>query len=143
MTWSSNLAWDDANTRLGVNTTAPAAKVDVNGDLAMRENTVSLGNGNNNNVNVGNYSFIRITGPTAAFTITGIAGGQNGKMIVLFNNSGQQMTINNNDNTNSNASNTIRTRNGAAYTTPAGSVYDVVTMIYSAANSAWIITSAY
>ena len=109
----------------------------------MRENSITLANGNNNNINVGGYSFIRITGPTNNFTITGIAGGQNGKMLVIFNNSGRQMTINHNDNTNSAGSNIILTRNGNAYTTPTGSNYDVVTLMYSAANSAWIITSTY
>lgn len=142
MSWSSNLAWDGSNSRLAVNTSSANTTVDVNGDVAIREHSITLANGNNNNVNVGAYSFIRITGPTSGFTITGIAGGQNGKTLVVFNNSGQAMTINHND-ANSNAGSRILTRNGAAYSTAAGSNFDVVTMIYSAANSAWIITSTY
>lgn len=143
MSWARDLSWDTTNTRLGINTTTPNTKLDVNGDVAMRENSITLGNGNNNNVSVGNYSFIRITGPTAAFTITGIAGGQNGRVLVLYNDSGQPMTINHLDNTNSNNGNLIRTNTGNAYTTPGGSGYDVVSLIYSAAGSRWIITATY
>lgn len=143
MSWARDLSWDTTNTRLGINTTTPSTKLDLNGDIAMRENSITLGNGNNNNVSVGNYSFIRISGPTAAFTITGIAGGQNGRVLVLYNDSGQPMTINHLDNTNSNNGNLIRTKTGNAYTTPGGSGYDVVSMIYSAAGNRWIITSTY
>ncbi len=143
MSWARDLSWDTTNKRLGINTTTPNTKLDVNGDIALRENSISLGNGNNNNISVGDYSFIRITGPTAAFTITGIAGGQNGRVLVLYNESGQTMTINHLDNTNSNAGNLIRTNTGNAYSTPPTHIYDVVSLIYSAAGGRWIITSTY
>ena len=82
LSWGSNLAWDNTNARLGANTTSPSTTIDANGDLALRENAFTAGNGNNNDIAIGNYSFVRISGPNAAFTITGIGGGVNGKMVV-------------------------------------------------------------
>ena len=93
MSWSNGLAWDGTNSRLAVNTATANTKLDVNGDIALRQNSITLANGNNNNVSVGNYSFIRITGPNANFTITGISGGQDGRMLIIYNKSGQAMTI--------------------------------------------------
>ncbi len=123
---------------LGIGTTTPNTKADINGDIALRAGTFTAVNGNNNNINIGGTSFIRITGPTLAFTITGIAGGVDGKVVILYNaTTTQNMTISN-DNTNSQAANRIYVLNGTSIsTTGAGAI----TLIYDAASSRWIVTA--
>ncbi|MEP7235331.1 MAG: hypothetical protein ABI778_08555, partial [Ignavibacteriota bacterium] len=137
LSWGANLAWDNSNYRLGANTTAPNTTVDANGDLAMREHGYTAGNGNNNNINIGAFSFVRISGPGAAFTITGIGSPVDGKMVILYNSTAQNMTISHND-ANSNASNKIYTKGG-------GNVvlgqYGVATLIYNSTDSKWILVS--
>lgn len=104
--------------------------------LAVETATISLTNLNNNNISIGNASFIRIVGATGAFNITGIdAGGLDGRMITLYNTTGNNMTIVNNS-TNSTAANRILT-SGTIVTTGQGSV----TLVYSAADGRWIVTA--
>ena len=120
------------------NTTAPATTVDVNGDVAIRENAFTAAGGNNNDINIGNYSFVRISGPAAAFTITGIAGGVNGKMVVLYNSTAQNMTISHNDNNSTTAGDRIYCKSSANYVV---GQYGVATLIYNATDSRWIVVS--
>jgi len=55
--------------------------------------TITLANGDNNNVALPNATIVRITGPTAAFAITGLAGGEEGRVVILTNNTSSPMTI--------------------------------------------------
>jgi hypothetical protein len=143
MSWSSGMAWDFTNTRLGVNTASPNTKLDVNGDVAMRESAMTFAN-NNNNVNIGNVSFVTVTGPTANFTITGFQSGQNGKMLIVCNLTGFSMTVNHLDN-NSNVSNRVICENGLNQTVGAVAGFGCMTFIYStsanAGNGAWLLVS--
>jgi nitrate reductase NapE component len=54
---------------------------------------VNLANGDNNNVAVPNATIIRVTGPTAPFAITGLTGGEAGRVLILFNDTNKAMTI--------------------------------------------------
>jgi hypothetical protein len=122
--------------KVGIGTTSPATKLDVNGDLAFRANTLgALANGNNNDLAIGAFSFIRVASHNAGSTITGIAGGQNGKMVVIYN------TVNNltiaNASASSAAANRIRTMSGAnLVTTGEGTI----TLIYDSTLSNWLVT---
>jgi len=118
-----------------INSTIGNAKLDVNGDFAMRYSGISLGNGNNNNVSVGSYSFVRITGPSAAFTVTGISNGVDGKVVTLYNATSASMTIAN-DNSSSTAANRIYTLNPNGDVTISGK--GAVQLVYSSADSRWI-----
>ena len=51
----------------------------------------------NNNINIGDYGKFRITGPTGAFNVTGFAGGCDGRELIIYNNSGQTMTVEHNE----------------------------------------------
>ena len=54
---------------------SPNATLDVNGSFALREGTaLALANGQNNNVALDSMSFYRLTGPTAAFAVSGFTG---------------------------------------------------------------------
>jgi len=127
-----------ANNKVGAGTDAPNTTLDVNGDVALRMGTYTAANGVNNNIVIGNRSFIRITGPTAAFSITGMAGGYDGKMVILYNTTTNAMTITNN--ATSTATNRIYTlTNGNLVTSAAGG--SAVTLIYDAISQRWIVTA--
>ncbi len=124
---------------VGINTTAPATYLGVNGDFATRYAGFTAANGANNNINIGTSSFVRLTGPTAAYSITGIAGGVDGKWLVLFNSTTQTITISN-ESASSTAANRISTLNSTGDIVIAGK--GAVKMIYSTADSRWIVLSA-
>ena len=124
---------------VGVNTTTPATKLDIAGDVAIRYGGFGASNGLNNNIAIGAVSFVRITGPTAAFTITGIAGGSDGKVLKIYNSTSQQITIAN-ENTNSSAANRITTLNSTGDIVITGK--GTAELIYSSADSRWLVTAS-
>jgi hypothetical protein len=73
--------------------------------------TISLANGDNNDVAVPNVTIARITGPTAPFAITGLTGGEAGRVLILLNDTGKAMTIRH-ESTASGAANRIITPTG-------------------------------
>lgn len=82
------------NGYVGVGATDPGIRVDINGGYATRSKTVTLTSASpNNNVPVGDCAFLRIIGPTAPFTITGLAAGVDGQRLRIANITGQDMTI--------------------------------------------------
>ncbi|TWW01369.1 beta strand repeat-containing protein [Chitinophaga pinensis] len=122
------------NTPIGDNTAASGTFT----TLSVGTAALNLSNNNNNNINIGNNSFYRITGPNNNFTITSIAGGSDGRMITLYNATGQNMTISN-ENTGGGitAANRILTNSTNITTTGQGSV----TLIYSGSDNRWIVTA--
>jgi hypothetical protein len=117
--------------------------LDVNGSVAVRVASLALNMGSNNNIVLTNNAFFRITGPTGDFEINSIAGGTDGRMIILYNATTYNMTIK--DEGTGTAGNTIYCPDTGA--TPAGAADIVVkkrgsaTLIYSAADAHWIIVS--
>lgn len=95
----------------------------------------TLANGANNNVDPGNALIVRITGPTAAFSISGVTGGYTGRLLILYNTTGQQMSIVH-ESAGSLASARIRTMNGATWSTTGEGL---VLLIYSGADSRWLM----
>jgi len=123
------------NTLLGA-TGIGNTDLDVNGDEALRGNNITVANGTNNNVVIGAFSNIRLVGPTAAFTITGVAGGVNGKKLILTNTTAQSMIIANNSSS-SLAANRILTSSGSDASISGNSA---LTFIYDSTISEWIQT---
>jgi len=113
---------------------APAAATAGAGGSTFTYNTNAA---NNNNVAIGGYSFVRITGPNAQFTITGITAGTDGQILTLYNTTNNNMILSDQSNS-STAANRIMTLNGStANTNGAGTM----TLIYSATDARWIITA--
>jgi len=63
--------------------------------LAMDKNAVTLGNGQNDNVDVAGKSYLYITGPTEDFSISGFTGGVDGQRLLLVNMANKAMTLKN------------------------------------------------
>lgn len=131
-----------AQSNVGIGTSDPKSKLDVAGGLALREGTaLTLVNGNNDNIVLtGNYSFYRITGPTAAFSIAGIvpATGADGQVVTLVNTTTQIMTIKNN--ASGTAANTIKTLSGSDMDAVAGN--SSVSLQYNKTAACWYVTGS-
>ena len=116
--------------------TSPNTTLDVNGAVSYREGTaLTLTNGANSNIALTDYSFFRITGPTAAFSITGFAGGNDGRVLTIMNNTSQVMTLTHQ--ATSTAANQINT--GGTNTTIAAS--GIATLYYNTNLSKWVVTA--
>jgi hypothetical protein len=75
-------------------TTAAKGTNTLAGTLVFpRYNNGSLATGANASVNSGTNKYIKLSGPSGAFTINGIAGGQDNEEIVLENSTGLQITL--------------------------------------------------
>jgi hypothetical protein len=97
---------------------------------------LTLVNGANSDVGLPKKSFARITGPSSAFSISGIRDGTDGKIAILYNTTAQHMTITND--ATSTAANRIYTNTGSdVVTTGTG----IVSLIYSVTDSRWILLS--
>jgi hypothetical protein len=84
---------------VGINTTTPQAALDVYGDVIFRSADLVVANGTTLalDVNGNRFSFYRVAGPTADFTIAGLTQGVEGRLVTLFNRSGFAMQVNNLD----------------------------------------------
>jgi hypothetical protein len=84
---------------VGINITSPQAALDVYGDVIFRSADLVVANGVTTalDVNGNRFSFYRIAGPTANFTIAGLTQGVEGRLVTLFNRSGFTMQVNNLD----------------------------------------------
>jgi len=90
-------------------------------------------NGNNNDFAIGEATYVRLSFPTAAFTITGIAGGTPGRVIIMRNATVQNMSITNLD-ANSAAANRIQTQDGLTHTTTGAGA---VLLVYDGTVNLW------
>jgi hypothetical protein len=105
--------------------------------LAGASTSIAISSNTNNDLAIGNYSFIRLTSSTGNYTITGIAAGVDGQIITIYN-TVSNMTIANQNGSSTAANRIISTTGANILTTGIGTV----TMIYSATDARWIITSS-
>ncbi|MDL2342273.1 MAG: hypothetical protein QFB87_04320, partial [Patescibacteria group bacterium] len=109
----------------------------VSGTAAFLKGTDYVTTGTTNDVAFGAGSLIRLTGASAQ-TITGIAGGTDGRILTLVNAAAQGATISNNS-ASSAAANRIITGTGADVTLPAGAS---ITLAYDSGASLWRVTGS-
>lgn len=104
-----------------------------------RANHTTLANGNNAGVDFGTKVYAKIkAGPTAAFAICGITGGSDGRELIIWNATGQNMTISHDSGVEPTAANRIYTPTGAdVATTGNGSAR----LIYDSEDSRWVLVS--
>jgi hypothetical protein len=125
--------------KVGIGNITANTTLDVSGDFATRMTTYTASAGANNNVNFGNTSAVYVTA-SGNFDITGIAGGQNGKMLVIHNASGKEMTIVNQSNLSSSGN---RIRTGAGLNMAIGDSGSITLMYQGVGDitSSWIVSS--
>jgi hypothetical protein len=133
----SNALVVTVNANTGINTSVPETNMDINGDVAFRQNVITLVNGINSNIDVGKYSFVKITGPTINFSIDGIQGGVDGKILTLYNLTGSNMLIIDQSGSASTTTNRINTLEGGISISTVGN--GAVTLQYSAADNRWML----
>jgi hypothetical protein len=112
-------------------------KIAARVDFTSRANT-ALANGNNSGVILGSNVYVRISGPSAAYTNAGWAAEFDGSFHVLqFDNPVNNMTILDNSGLDATAANRIRTGTGAALNFTNNPV--MLQVIYDATASRWRI----
>jgi hypothetical protein len=122
----------------GVGNTNPQATLDVSGDIATRMANMSLVNGVNNDVisSSDRRSIYRVVTPTAAFSITGMDGGVDGRTVTLINTTTFEMTLVNESPLSTDV-NRILTSNGVDIVIPAKGA---ATLQYSPTEQRWFVT---
>jgi hypothetical protein len=137
---------------LGIGTTSPGDLLHVNGSvkagvggLQLVRGTGTLANGQNNNVSLpANVSYVTFTGPTAAYSVTGFANPYDGRMLIIYFNIGQTLTIKH-DNSGSTSGQRITVAGGADITFAAGAAVRCI-FVYDQSVGAgvgyWVLYSA-
>jgi hypothetical protein len=125
---------------VGVNTTTPEAALDVNGDVIFRTGDLIVADGITLALDVTStkFSYYRITGPVADFTLAGITAGVDGRLLTLFNRSGFVMQLNNED-PSASATDQIMTGTDANMLIP---FKGVINLQYDATEQKWIVKSS-
>ena len=141
MTDFSDGVWTDGGaTNLVVTNMTSHEALEMVGDIAYNKaDHTSLATGNNAGIDFGEVVFAKIaSGPAGAFTINGIANGRDGKMYIVYNDSGQNMTIANESGVEGTAANRLVTMTGADVVTTGDSA---MTIIYDSTQSRWIVVN--
>ena len=121
---------------VGVGTNSPSSKLDVSGDIALRDGgTISVSTGTIALPTAKN-SVYRISS-SSAYAVTTITGGNDGMMLTLINTGTGIMTV---TNTSVETTNTILTNTGANLV--GSSAITSVTMLYNANLTQWVVISA-
>lgn len=117
----------------------PTLGVATASSLRGGEVTFNPASGNNNDIAIGNVIEVALGGaPGAPVTITGIAGGTGGRFIMIWNVTGQTVTLSNDD-ANSTAANRIYCK--AATNVALNANRGGALLIYSSAVSRWIVVA--
>jgi len=96
---------------------------------------LTLANGANSDITLPASTFVRVTGPSGSFSVSGFASGRDGQRLQLFNSTAQNMTITND--ATSTAANRILTLTGADVALTGTCVAN---FRYSSTDSRWILT---
>lgn len=124
---------------VGIGINSPQVKLDVEGDLGLRQYSQDIGtNGGTNKFDDlslnSNYTFIRITGPNNNSEITGITGGVDGRVLIIHNATLKDMKLKHDDSLSS-ASNRIYCHDGGDQTIKK---YSSAMLIYSDSDDRWV-----
>lgn len=109
------------------------------GTLAANVQNLTAANGTNNDVALGYGTYTRITGPTASFTLTGLTGGESGRILLLRNTTAYDMVLAN-ESGSSTAKNRILTQTGGNVTL-SGTGGCSALLFYDGASERWILVT--
>jgi hypothetical protein len=127
-----------SNGNVGIATNTPSTSLEVSGSISVLTSSLSLPNGNNNNLAIGSATYLLISRSGGNPTITGISGGAAGRILYInFIGGAGNFSLANQD-TNSLAANRIITTTGATQTTATDGG---VILVYDGMNSRWRVVS--
>lgn len=98
---------------------------------------LTLADGANANITCPAASFLRVAGPSNAFSLSGLTLGANGRRITIFNPIAQNMTITNS--ATSSAANQFLTMTGADLVSTGVCTFEC---IYSSADTKWVVVAS-
>ncbi len=124
------------NGNVGIGTSTPATKLDINGSLATRARTPAQITTTQNNYDPGNTAFLRISSDTIR-TVTGLSGGVDGRILKVLNVGSYAMLLTH-QGADSTAANRIISPTAKDFVLPSNNTAE---LIYDATQSRWIITT--
>jgi hypothetical protein len=126
---------NEQHTRSSVETRLRASESLLDNEVRLFKANLTLANGANANVTLPSVArFLRVTGPTAAFSISGFTGGYEGKRLIVYNPTAFAMTLTND--ATSTAANRLYTLTGGDVTLPGTSL---AKFIYAVDDLRWIL----
>jgi hypothetical protein len=129
---------NEQHTRSSVETRLRSSESLLDNEVRLFKADFTLANGANSDLELPNVArWLRITGPSGAFSVSGFQGGYEGKRLILFNPTAQSMTITND--ATSVAANRILTLSGGDLTLAGQSL---AAFIYSVDSLRWILEYA-
>lgn len=126
---------DDGN--VGINETDPEAALHVDGAVVFSSEGVTLADAQNDDLVIPSGCVIPLTGISADRDLTGIAGGIDGRVIVLVNRTGNKISLRHQD-TDSSAGNRIIGPDQSDLDLKKGTA---VVMVYVGADSRWYVAA--
>lgn len=109
------------------------------GTLAANIQNLTVSNGTNNDVAIGYGTYTRLSGPTALFTLTGLTGGEAGRVLLLRNTTTYDMVLEN-ESGSSTAKNRILTQTGSNVTL-SGAGGSSALLFYDGTSERWILVT--
>jgi hypothetical protein len=126
---------NEQHTRSSVETRLRSSESFLDNEVRLFKADLTLANGANANVTLPNVArFLRVSGPSAAFSISGFTGGYEAKRLVLYNTTAQTLTLTND--ATSTAANRILTLTGGDLTLAGPGI---VHFIYSVDALRWLV----
>jgi hypothetical protein len=138
---NDSMSLGNSSMKVGIRTSTPGLALDVNGAVAHRMGSIAtLVNGLNSNITTPDASFVRLSGPTGAFSVGGFTGGTSGRLLTIYNTVAFQMTIVNEDAGTATVTNRIKTLTGANVVLRAGT--SSASFIYDDSDDRWILVGS-
>ena len=136
ITHSNRANLDEINQDLGTTDNVSFNNITLTGYPIISVGTTTATTTAVNNFVIPTTEVVKITSSTGNFTISGIAGGVSGRKLILYNATGNRMSITDDDG-NSSAANRILTMSGSIN----GNRQNNVTMFYDGSQSRWVVIS--
>jgi hypothetical protein len=126
---------NEQHTRSSVETRIRANESTLDNELRLYPATLTLANGANADVELPSVArFLRLSGPSGAFSISGFTGGYEGKRIIAYNTTSQTLTLTND--ATSTAANRLLTLTGADMALAGPCIAE---FIYSVSDLRWVL----